>query len=324
MRPKIGLYSVTYAGMWYDGPALSLKAFVDRAQQFGFDGVELDCRAPHALPYLLSMDDRKEIADYIGEKGLGLAALAANNDFSSPVTEHRDANVQMVVEMIRLCRDLGAPVLRIFTAWRGSGFLNGRGTYEVARPGYAMAFPQIPEMDRWKYCLDAFRIVARYAEDYGVVLALQNHPPIVRNSADCLTMAEEVNSPYFRLSFDISGERAWQQTDWILQQAHVIGDRWAHSHFAGDFRRNEEGVVERVPLGRVLSPTEGVMSWNFDAWVRGMFEVGYKGYVSYEACTPTYLPNGELVSIETIDDRVQLARDFMLQLFEKHATQGEC
>ena len=21
-------------------------------------------------------------------------------------------------------------------------------------------------------------------------------------------------------------------------------------------------------------------------------EVGYKGYVSYEACTPTYLPNG--------------------------------
>ena len=57
----------------------------------------------------------------------------------------------------------------------------------------------------------------------------------------------------------------------------MIGDRWAHSHFAGDFRRNEEGVVERVPLGRVLSPTEGVMSWNFDAWVRGMFRGRLQG-----------------------------------------------
>ncbi len=176
---KIGLYSVTYAGMWYDGPALSITEFVDRAGKFGFEGIELDCRAPHALPYLMSESDRKETRDYIGEAGIELSALAANNDFSSPVVEHRDANVQMVVEMIHLARDLGAPVLRVFTAWRGSSRLNGRTTYEVARPGYDMAFPQTPEMDRWKYCLEAFRTVTRFAEDAGVVLALQNHPPVV-------------------------------------------------------------------------------------------------------------------------------------------------
>jgi sugar phosphate isomerase/epimerase len=304
--------------MWYDGPALSLKEFVDRAKRFGFEGVELDCRAPHTLPYMLNADQRKEIVDYLGEQEIELGALAANNDFSSPVTEHRDANIQMVVEMIKLCADLGAPVLRVFTAWRGSSFLNGRGTYEVARPGYSMAFPQTPEMDRWKYCLDAFKIVTRFAEKYDVVLALQNHPPVVRNSADCMAMADEVNSPNFKLSFDISGERAWQSTEWVLQQAHNIGDRWAHSHYGGNFKRNPDGIVERIPMGRVLSPTAGVMAWNFDAWVQAMYEVGYGGYVNYEACTPTYLPNGELVPIEVIDERVQLARDFMLQLFEKH------
>jgi sugar phosphate isomerase/epimerase len=319
MGPKIGLYSISYAGMWYDGPALSIREFVDRAKGFGFEGVELDCRAPHALPYLLNQDDRKAIVDYVGEQEIDLCALAANNDFSSPVTEHRDANVQMVVEMIKLCADLGAPVLRVFTAWRGSSFLNGRGTYEVARPGYGMAFPQTPEMDRWKYCLDCFKVVTRYAEEYEVVLALQNHPPVVRNSADCMAMADEVDSPYFKLSFDISGERAWQGTEWVLGQAHAIGDRWAHSHFGGDWKRNPDGTLAPASMGRVLSPTAGVPSWNFDAWVQGMFEVGYEGYVCYEACTPTYLPNGELVPIEVIDERVQKSRDFMLQLFEKHA-----
>ncbi len=221
---------------------------MDRAQQFGFDGVELDCRAPHALPYLLSIDDRKEIADYIGEKGLGLAALAANNDFSSPVTEHRDANVQMVVEMIRLCRDLGAPVLRIFTAWQGSGFLNGRGTYEVARPGYAMAFPQIPEMDQ-------LEVLPRCVPDRSQVCRglwrCPGAPGTIPQSCGTRPTASRwprrSTRPISDSSFDISGERAWQQTDWLLQQAHLIGDRWAHSHFAGDFRRNEEGVVERVP-----------------------------------------------------------------------------
>ena len=117
---KLGLYSVTYAGMWDDGPALSIRQFVHRAKRFGFDAVELDARVPHALPYLMTARDRKETRDAIAKAGLELAALAANNDFSSPVIEYRDANIQMVVDLIALCKDLGAPVLRVFTAWRGS------------------------------------------------------------------------------------------------------------------------------------------------------------------------------------------------------------
>ena len=318
MSPKIGLYSVSYAGLWYDGPPLTIKEFVDRAKRLGFQGVELDARAPHALPYLLDDRARQDIAQYVADQGLELCAVAANNDFSSPVTEHREANVQMVVELIEMCKDLGAPVLRIFTAWRGSSFLNGRGTYEVARPGYDRAFPETPEMDRWIYCLDCFKIVARFAEQAGVTLALQNHPPVVRNSADCLAMANEVNSPNFKLSFDISGERAWQDTEAVLNQARQIGDCWAHSHYSGDFRRDEHGKAVRYPLGRAMGPREGNMMWNYDAWVQAMFATQYNGYACYEACTPTYLANGRLVPIEMIDQRVQLAREFMQDLFDKY------
>jgi sugar phosphate isomerase/epimerase len=173
-------------------------------------------------------------------------------------------------------------------------------------------------MDRWQYCLDCFRIVARIAEDEGVILALQNHPPIVRNHRDCLAMVEEVNSPNFKISFDISGERAWQDTDWVLAAAERLDKVWVRSAWGGDFKRNPDGTASQIPLGRSLGPKDGNLSWNFDAWVQGMQAVGYEGYVLYEACTPTYLPNGNLVPIETIDQRVQMAHDFISQLITKH------
>jgi sugar phosphate isomerase/epimerase len=228
----------------------------------------------------------------------------------------------MVIDLIDLCKDLGAPILRIFTAWEGSSRRDGMGTYEVARDGYDRAFPGTPEMERWRYCLECFRIVCRFAEEAGVTLALQNHPPVVRNSQDCIAMAGEVDSPSFKFSFDISGERAWQESDWILQQARRLGQRWVHSHASGSFERRKDGSIVRMPLGRIRGPREASMTWNYDAWVQAMFEVGYVGYVNYEACTPTYLPNGRLVPIETIDKRVEVARDYLLSLLDKYDPQS--
>lgn len=316
---KLGLHSMSYAGMFYDGPALSINEVIDRARRFGLQGVELHAGAPHALPYLMTRRARREVAAYAKDQGIALSAIAARNDFSSPVTEHREANVQMVIELIHLCKDLGAPILRVLTAMAGSSRREGQATYEIARPGYERAFPDTTFSERWQYCLECFRIVSRFAEEEGVILALQNHPPVVRNHTDVLAFVEEVDSPNFKMSFDISGERAWQSTEWVLAAAHRIGPRWVHSHFGGEFARAADGAVKRIPLGRAMGPRDGGMEWNDDAWVQGMYEVGYSGFVNYEACTATYLPSGRYVTLAMIDERVQLARDYMRQLFAKHA-----
>jgi hypothetical protein len=42
---KVGLYSITYLGIWYRGAALSLEGVIQRARKFGYDGVELDGKA---------------------------------------------------------------------------------------------------------------------------------------------------------------------------------------------------------------------------------------------------------------------------------------
>jgi len=38
---KISLYSITYLGIWYAGPALEVEDLVMRAKDCGYDGIEL-------------------------------------------------------------------------------------------------------------------------------------------------------------------------------------------------------------------------------------------------------------------------------------------
>ena len=47
---KVGLYTISFAGVWYDGPALALDEIFKRAKDMGFDGVEIGARRPHASP----------------------------------------------------------------------------------------------------------------------------------------------------------------------------------------------------------------------------------------------------------------------------------
>ena len=59
---KLGLYSVTYMGLWYDGPALSFEEVVRRARDSGYDGVELDGKRPHGNPMDLDRRTRERMA----------------------------------------------------------------------------------------------------------------------------------------------------------------------------------------------------------------------------------------------------------------------
>ena len=119
---KLGLYSITYLGVWYRGDALTLEQVIDRAREYGYDGIEIDGKRPHGNPLDLSAARRLDIRRRAEAAGVEIYAVAANNDFSSPVPEHREAQLAYVNDLIALTADLGAPVLRMFAAWPGVTF----------------------------------------------------------------------------------------------------------------------------------------------------------------------------------------------------------
>ena len=47
---KLGLYTITYLGLWYKGPALTIEEAILRARRYGYDGIEIDGKRPHGNP----------------------------------------------------------------------------------------------------------------------------------------------------------------------------------------------------------------------------------------------------------------------------------
>lgn len=173
---KVGLYSISCSGTWFkDRPALTVEEFIDTAKKFGYDGVEIDLKRPHGSP--LDLDEKRcaEIRAYAEKQGLEICGCAANNNFASIVPEHIENELLMVREQIRVTKQLGAKVLRVFACWRGVVKRDGVATYEI--PSQYHTYYGALDYELRLSIVNSLKEAAKWAEEAGVVLALQNHHP---------------------------------------------------------------------------------------------------------------------------------------------------
>lgn len=307
---KIGLYSVTYRGVWYRGEAIRVFDLVRLAKQQGWEGVELDTERPHAAPMDLSSDDRKRLRDLAGELGIELCAVSPNCDLSSPVPGQREAMICYVRECIKLARDLGSPICKIFAAWRGITLHNGLGTYAET---YGYNQYGFWKGDRRGFVVDCMRELCKVAEDHGIVLAMQNHgPDVVNRYQDVLELIEEVGSPAFKACMDINIEPEADSAGHARQMADASGKLQVHSHMNGEFRRRADGTVELVAGGYFDKNFWG-RKVAYPAYVEALVAAGYKGYMNWEFCHPA-LENREPVGIDYVHRQTEMAREYLAGL----------
>ena len=60
---KIALHSITYAGFFYEGGALSLEQILERAARYGCEGVEIMAKRPVASPFDIDTERARRSAD---------------------------------------------------------------------------------------------------------------------------------------------------------------------------------------------------------------------------------------------------------------------
>jgi len=128
-----------------------------------------------------------------GDQGIEIYAVAANNDFSSPVPEHRESQLLFVRELLRMSSELGAKVVRMFLAWPGVTLLpEGGGRYDIAQAIWKAEHKDFSAEQTWAWCREGMIEAAKLAGDFGITLALQNHPPVIdRGYMDMLRMIRE-------------------------------------------------------------------------------------------------------------------------------------
>jgi sugar phosphate isomerase/epimerase len=294
---KVGLYSITYLGVWYRGGALTLEQVIERARQFGYEGVEIDGKRPHGNPLDWPRSRCRDLLAYAHDRGVEIYAVAANNDFSSPIPEHRECQIAYVRDLVRMTADLGAKALRVFLAWPGVTLVRGGGgRYDIAKAVWQKTHEDFSPEETWAWCREGLVESARYAGEHGVTLALQNHAPVIGGYRDVLRMVREVASPHLAACFDARLEHDLD-AEGVRKATVEVGPLQVLSHYGGEYRQGAGGI-EVIGGEQCLAEVEGLL------------EVGYRGYFGYELCHPLVV-DGRTPGVEYVDDNARLAAEYM-------------
>jgi protein FrlC len=308
---KLGLYSITYLGIWYRGNALTLPELIKTARRLGYDGIEIDGKRPHGNPLDWSTKRCKELLSLAGGEGIEIQAVAANNDFSCPAPEVREAQIAYVRELIRMTADLRAKHLRVFLAWWGITQHPQLATYDIMENLWPLVHAKFSAEEIWGWCREALRECARYAGEAGVTLALQNHRPVIKDYQDVLRMVREVDSPHLKVCLD-APLMLDKSAKAMVEAGRAVGPLQVLSHFGGEFERLSDGSIRGFE--RNDGVVEGQTNQYYEDFVAAMRSIGYEGYLSYELCHQLPVVNGQTVGIEFAHENAQLAAEFMRSL----------
>ena len=300
---KLGLYSITFLGVWYRGEALSLEELVKRAKEYGYEGIEIDGKRPHGNPLDWPTGRCRELRAYADGEGIEIFGVAANNDFSSPVPEYRECQIAYVRDLIRMTSNLGARTLRMFLGWSGITFNEKIAEYTAARDIWEYTHKKFSDEEVWGWCREGMAECTKYAEDAGVTLALQNHAPVIRDWRDVMRMVKEINSSSLKVCLD-APIMVDKSTENIQAAAKAAGDLQVLSHFGGEYDRDADGKV-------VCSKTYTRGVAFYTPFIKAMHEIGYSGYMSYELCHPLPKVDGQTAGIEFAEKNARLAAEFM-------------
>jgi len=312
---KFGLLSVTYSGLFYAGPALSVEQQIHKARDLGFDGLAIEAKRPVASPLDLGAADRARIRSVAAGEGVELCSVESLSNFTSRLMEDRENNLAMMRAVLQLAADLGVGLVKVFAAW--PGIINDEEETAMYAPydkGSHLKRLYPPDLRKWHHAVDGIREVAGWAADMGLTLALQNHAPVLTPGyEDTLAMLREIDRPNVKLCLDINLFQERQSDAYIEEAVQRCGTDIAYTHFgAWNFSEGAGGEVVQDP-----APGFGGQI-NYAAYVRALDRMGYEGYLVSEYCLPI-LENHRLAGIEAIDRATQLALRYMKRVVQEAA-----
>jgi len=279
-----------------------VEQVVARARKFGYQGVEIDGKRPHGNPLDMPPARCRELRSMAADQGIEIYAVAANNDFSSPIPEHRESQLVYTRELMRMTADLGAKVLRVFLAWPGVTLRpEGGGRYDIAQAVWKAEHHDFAAAQTWAWCRETLAEASRLAGDFGVTLALQNHPPVIdRGYLDCLRMVNEVASPNLKICFDARLEHHLDEAA-VRRAVNEIAALQVLWHFGGEYHRGPDGIM--------VNGDEKAL-----AEMQGLFDIDYQGYAGFELCHPLPVVDGETVGLDFVDKNAQLAAEYLREI----------
>lgn len=254
MLNAVRLGCSTYSFWHFRGPKKKVEEYMEQIYCLGFSGVEV-------LENHLESLDREKLAGLKAkalELGLDIYAVAVHNDFVNPSKGKRDQEVEKVERYLEAAYLLGAKAIRVNSGrWRTiASFdeLMESGGVEPPLEGYS-------DEDAYGWVVECLSRLVPAAEEYGVVLALENHWGLTRSADGVIRILEKVDSRWVRALMDTGNfiEDTYEQLRRIAPYTALVH---AKTYFGGG-----EWYTLDIDYGKVFLILR---------------EVGYRGWISLE------------------------------------------
>jgi sugar phosphate isomerase/epimerase len=249
---KLGCMSLSYKDEFRAG-TLDLEGFIERAYQFGLDGIDIHTRAfaSREPAYL------RAIRMAALRRGLALSYIGISNDFGRP-QEQLPGQVQMVKEWVDVAAFMGIPLVRIFAAW-----VRGDDTEEEV----------------WARMMPCLREVATYGQEKGVLIGLHNHNHgcVTATGQQVLRILREVDNPYFTHILDCgqyigspgaSGANGVEDPALDFYGSIALTAPYA-VHVRAKIYRIQTGIEAWIDYPRILEILRGV---GYNGWMSIVYE----------------------------------------------------
>jgi sugar phosphate isomerase/epimerase len=174
---KIGCAAYSYRN-YFESGRMGYEDFIEEARNLELDGVEL------TLYWLPSEDPGylRKLKRLALLHGLPISCVGISTDFCNPDPSERSRMVMTVKKGLNIARELGAPALRVF------GGRLPEGHTEAQAMGWTV---------------EALRECVGYAEEAGVVIAVENHGGITSRADSLISMIRSVGSPWLGVNLDL-------------------------------------------------------------------------------------------------------------------------
>ncbi len=274
--------------MWGFPAEMDIPARIRAARELGFDGMELCLAGKGAFSMESEESEVRGYRELAEREGLQLGTVCSGMFFQCSLTsrhaEIRDRAKAVIRREIDFAAIVGASVVLAVPGIVGTDFQ----PHEVvpdAEPGAFFAGGEIVDYEEaWDRSLAAFRELAGYAGDHGVVIGVENiWGKFLISPLEMRTFVDAVDSPWVGAYFDVGNAVLFGYPEqWI----RILGKRLRAVHLK-DFRRGSARLDGFVDL------LAGDVDW--PAVTNALRGVGFDGWVTAET-TPVYKHYGELTA----------------------------
>jgi L-ribulose-5-phosphate 3-epimerase len=193
--PRIKLSISSYSYWHFKEKKFPIEKVIDEAARIGVEGIDI-------LHMQMEGEDNKYIQElkrraYLN--GIAFTCLSIHQSFVSPDKEFIKKEVAHTKKCIELAAKMGIPCLRL-----NSGRWNTIKSFDdlMKVRGVEPILPGYTEDDGFKWCIDGIQQCLPVAEEFGVLMALENHWGLCSTPEGQLRIKKAIDSPWLGILMD--------------------------------------------------------------------------------------------------------------------------